>query len=323
MVDVSVADRVDVHEEGVARVEPVAVLAQPGAHAEREPFLRGREHEPRLDAARRALLQPPPDLDQRSDARRVGGGPGRGVRDRGIDEQHHVGQEDCRQHELDDRERAGVGQRKAGERRDQSRHHGPEEDVERAGERGEGAAHPARRAGPAPPHPQQPGARRIVICGEHDSGACARPGLRRRDVGGAPARHQEARDVVAARDVAVGGDAHEQQDQHAQGRGGGGRDQRPGHGERRVQRVRQVPGGAHADLLHVGGAPVRVQLGGDELGRAPVSLAAGQAGAEGNDALDGVEHGARILSARRDYDFGPMKLSSISTPSRRAMEMVR
>ena len=75
----------------------------------------------------------------------------------------------------------------------------------------------------------------------------------------------------------------------------------PATASARVQRVRQVPGRAHADLLQVGGAPVRVQLGGDELGRAPVGLAAGQARTERDDALDRVDHGARILSAQRDH----------------------
>ena len=119
------------------------------------------------------------------------------------------------------------------------------------------------------------------------------------------------------------GDGDQQQDQHAERLGDRGGDQRPRHGERGVDRVRQLPGRPHADLLEVGRAPVGVQLRGDELGRLPVRLAAGQARAERDDALDRVEHGARILSAGRDYDFGPMKLSSISTPSRRAMEIVR
>ena len=58
VVHVAVADRVDVHEERVARVDLVAVLLQPCAHAERQSLLGGGEHEPGLDAPRGALLEP-------------------------------------------------------------------------------------------------------------------------------------------------------------------------------------------------------------------------------------------------------------------------
>ena len=111
VVHLPAPDRVDVDEEGVARVELLRVLTQPGAHAEREALLAaGNTSQSRR--ARRVALQPAPDLDQRRDAGRVGARRrARPVEIATSMKQHHVSEQHHRERELDDREHAGVGRR--------------------------------------------------------------------------------------------------------------------------------------------------------------------------------------------------------------------
>ena len=166
VVHVAVADRVDVDEEGVARIDLVAVLpAAMRACPSASPSLAAGNTSQVSMPSRRALLQASPDLEQRGDTGRVGRCSRRDVRDRGVDEQHHVGQQHGREHELDDG-RAGRSRRSRGGR---APPRAPAITVQKkmsSGPASEASSRrrPApRRAGAAPPDPQQTAARRVVV----------------------------------------------------------------------------------------------------------------------------------------------------------------
>ena len=84
---------------------------------------------------------------------------GRDVGDRRVDEQHHVGEQHRREHELDDRQRVGLVEREARERRDERDHHRPEEEVERARRARASSRRRRRRRRPGAPPPRPTAAR--------------------------------------------------------------------------------------------------------------------------------------------------------------------